>query len=148
MTAHVSFDTALTTSHTAPTRSRIPYRTHHAAPLGRVAGTIPIVLFTCADAGAEHHHELGENFRYDNEHVVRFPRLLPFSARVLTWWTVARGGIASLYVLDSITDDDELRLSTSSITIPTCCVRSTAASPLMCVTYTSPAVASISLTLF
>jgi hypothetical protein len=36
------------------------------------------VLFTCADAGAEHRHELGANFRYDDEHVVRFPRLLPF----------------------------------------------------------------------
>jgi hypothetical protein len=33
--------------------------------------------------------ELGEDFRHDDElgdnyHVVRFPRLLPFSARVLT----------------------------------------------------------------
>jgi hypothetical protein len=56
----------------------------------------------------------------------------------LTWWTVAWRGIASLYDLDSITDDDELRLSTSSITtIPTSCVRSTAVSPSMCITDTS-----------
>jgi hypothetical protein len=41
-----------------------------------------------------------------------------------------------------------LRLSTSSMTISTCCVRSTAASLLLCVCHTSPAVASVSLTLF
>jgi hypothetical protein len=38
-------------------------------------------------------HELGDDVQYDDEldenyHVVRFPRLLPFSACVLTWWTV------------------------------------------------------------
>jgi hypothetical protein len=35
-----------------------------------------------------------------------------------------------------------IRLSTSSITIPTCCVRSNTASPLLCVTYTFPGVAA------
>jgi hypothetical protein len=34
--------------------------------------------------------------------------------------TVARRGIAGLYDLDSITDDDQPRLRNSSITIPTC----------------------------
>jgi hypothetical protein len=41
-----------------------------------------------------------------------------------------------------------LRLSTSAMTISTCCLRSTAAFLLMCVCHTSPAVASVSLTLF
>jgi hypothetical protein len=48
--------------------------------------------------------------------------------------------MASFYGLDSSNDDMSvgIRLSSSSITIPTCSI---AASPLMCVTYTSPCVA-------
>jgi hypothetical protein len=72
------------------------------------------VLFTCADAGQQIATAIKRACDELGEDLVRFPRLLPFSERVLIWWTVARRGIASLYDLDSITDDDELRLSTSS----------------------------------
>jgi hypothetical protein len=90
------------------------------------------VPFTCADAEQQIAtafqqacDKLGEDFRYageleDTNHVVRFPHFPPFLACVLTLWTVARRGIGSLYDPDSITDDDQIRLRTSSITIPTC----------------------------
>jgi hypothetical protein len=111
MTAHFSSDTAPTPSHTAPTPSRIHHPiTHHAATfltseirpsclhVLRLEQHITTVFEQACD-------ELGEDFRYDDElddshHVVRFPRLLPFSACVLTC------EIASLYC---ITDYDARR---------------------------------------
>jgi hypothetical protein len=54
------------------------------APLGRVAGTIPIVLFTCADAGQQIAMAFQQACDELGEDLVRFPRLLPFSACFLT----------------------------------------------------------------